>query len=344
MVWLTWRQFRTQALVAAAAIAAVAVILGVTGPHLAHLFHTELAGCVGQRGADACSSQTVQSFTDTYGRLQLLLGFALIGAPGLIGVFWGAPLVAREVESGTHRLVWNQSVTRTRWLVVKVGLIGLISALAAGLFSLMLTWWSSPLDHVNANRITPVVFDQRGIDPIGWALFAFALGVASGVLLRRTLPAMATTVAVFTVARILWPLYLRAHLIPPLHKAARVGAVPYDWVGVNHGPNSPMIVHVSMPGAWVLAERTVNASGQQALGDRLFSLCPPITSGGAVKRPPDSCFIQHLIQLGYTRTVLTYQPPSRFWPLQIVETGALTTVALLLIAWCYWWVRRGKVS
>jgi hypothetical protein len=344
MVWLTWRQFRIQALVAAAAIAAIAVTLGVTGPHLAHLFHTEVAGCLGQRGANACPGETVASFTNTYGRLQHLLGFALIGAPGLIGAFWGAPLVAREVESGTHRLVWNQSVTRTRWLAVKVGLIGLTSAVAAGLFSLMLTWWSSPLDRVNANRITPVVFDQRGIDPIGWALFAFALGVAAGVLLRRTLPAMATTLAVFTAARILWPLYVRAHLIPPVHRTAAVGTAHYDWVGVNHGPNSPTVVHVPIPGAWILAEHTVNASGQQMLGSRLFSLCPLTTSDGAVKRPPDRCFIQHLIQLGYTRTILTYQPPTRFWPLQMVETGTLATIALLLVACSYWWVRRGKVS
>ena len=137
----------------------------------------------------------------------------------------------------------------------------------------MLTWWSSPLDRVNANRITPPVFDQRGIDPIGWALFAFALGLTAAVLLRRTLPAMATTLAVFTAARIIWPLYIRAHLIPPVHQTAAVGSVPYDWVGVNNGPNSPMLVHVSKPGAWVLSDHTVNAAGHQVPGGTLFSTC-----------------------------------------------------------------------
>jgi hypothetical protein len=227
---------------------------------------------------------------------------------------------------------------------VKVGLIGLTSAVAAGLFSLMLTWWSSPLDRVNANRITPPVFDQRGIDPIGWALFAFALGVTAGVLLRRTLPAMATTLAVFTAARILWPLYVRPHLIPPVHKTAPGGTLPYDWVGVNHGPNSPMLVHVWMPGNWILSDHTVNAAGHQVPGSTLFPLCPPPTTGGGLKHAADSCFIQHLSQLGYTRSVLTYQPAARFWPLQWVETGILTAVAVLLATFCCGWIRRGKVS
>ena len=155
---------------------------------------------------------------------------------------------------------------------------------------------------------------------------------------------MATTIAGFTGVRIVWPLFIRQHLIPAVNKTAGVGTVPFDWVGVNAGPNSPMVVHVSMPGAWVLSEHTVNAAGQQVLGATLFPLCPPTADGSGLKHAPDSCFIQHLIQLGYNRTVLTYQPASRFWPLQWVETGILAAVAALLIAFCYRWVRRGKLS
>jgi hypothetical protein len=344
MIWLTWRQFRIQSMVTIAALTATAIILGITGPHLAHLFHTEIAACISQTGPNACASNTLSAFTNTDSFLQHFFGFALLIVPGLIGAFWGAPLVTRELESGTHQLVWNQTVTRTRWLTVKIALIAMASAAGAGLFSLMLTWWFHPLDLVNANRITPPVFDQRGIDPIGWALFAFALGVTAGVLIRRTLPAMATTLAVFTGARVVWPLYVRAHLIPPVHETARVGTLPYDWVGVNAGPDSPMLVHVAKPGAWVLSDHTVNATGHQVLGGTLFQLCPLTTTNGVTKIPPDSCFIQHLIQLGYTRSVLTYQPASRFWPLQGVETAILTAVALLLAAFCYWWVKRGQVG
>jgi hypothetical protein len=342
MIWLTWRQFRAQSIVALAALVATALVLGITGPHLTHLFRVEIAGCIGQ--SSGCDNSTLSAFTNTYSFVQRFFGIALIVVPGLVGAFWGAPLLTREVESGTHQLAWNQGVTRTRWLAVKVCLIGLSAAAGAALLSAMLTWWSSPLDRVNANRITPPVFEERGIDPMGWALFAFALGLTAAVLLRRTLPAMATTLAVFAGVRIVWSFYIRAHLIPPVHQTAAIGSLPYDWTGVSNGPNSPFLVHVSKPGAWILSDRTVNATGHQVLGSTLFPLCPVTTTDGATKNPPDSCFVQHLVQLGYNRTVLTYQPANRFWPLQSVETGALTAVAVLLTAFCYWWVRRGKVS
>src|SRR3954452_15060128 len=142
MIWLTWRQFRTSSIVTITALIATAVILGLTGPHLAHLFHSEIAGCIGQSGSNACSNYTLSAFTATDSFLQNFFGYALIVIPGLIGAFWGAPLMTRELEAGTHQLVWNQSVTRTRWLAVKIAVIGLASAVGAALLSVMLTWWS----------------------------------------------------------------------------------------------------------------------------------------------------------------------------------------------------------
>ena len=114
-------------------------------------------------------------------------------------MFWGAPLVAREFETGTFRLAWTQGVTRTRWLAVKLGLGGLVSMAVAGLLSLMVTWWSSPLDRVHANRLTPWSSGCATSSPIGYAAFAFALGVTAGLLFRRMLPAMLT---VFSVSRV----------------------------------------------------------------------------------------------------------------------------------------------
>jgi hypothetical protein len=83
----------------------------------------------------------------------------------------GEPLITLELEAGTHRLVWNQSVTRTRWLAVKLGLIGLAAITAAGLGSLAVTWWSGPIDRTAGGfpRMAPVLFNARGIVPIGYA-------------------------------------------------------------------------------------------------------------------------------------------------------------------------------
>ena len=118
------------------------------------------------------------------------------------GLFWGAPLVTRELEAGTFRLAWNQSVARTRWMAVKLAAVGLAAMLTAGLLSLMLTWWSGPVDtalalksgnSISFIRVGPVLFAVRGIAPVGYAAFAFVLGVTAGVLVRGLTLRLPTT-------------------------------------------------------------------------------------------------------------------------------------------------------
>ncbi|MGC1405669.1 MAG: transporter, partial [Candidatus Dormiibacterota bacterium] len=133
MLWLTWRQYRTQILVAVGALAALAIILVLSGPSLAHLYSTSVATC---KAHNDCASAKA-AFLQHDSTLRTTLGVVLLVVPGIVGVFWGAPLIARELETGTYRLAWTQSVTRTRWLVVKVGLVGLAGISVAGLLSLM---------------------------------------------------------------------------------------------------------------------------------------------------------------------------------------------------------------
>jgi hypothetical protein len=145
MMWLTWRQFRIQATVVAAMVAAFGLLLLVTGPNLAAAYHdSSFAACHSNCGQAAGNFLTqVGGYHLTY-----LLGDVLaIALPVVIGLFWGAPLIAREVDSGTFRLAWNQSVTREHWLAVKLGVLGLASMAAAGVLSLILGWWASPIDQ-----------------------------------------------------------------------------------------------------------------------------------------------------------------------------------------------------
>ena len=115
MIWLTWRQFRVQALTAAAALVAVAILLGATGPHLASLYAASgITGCQGFTCANAANAFLSQLDHNGLYHIEYPLGLVLIvAAPAIIGIFWGAPLIAREFEAGTYRLAWNQSVTRT---------------------------------------------------------------------------------------------------------------------------------------------------------------------------------------------------------------------------------------
>ena len=164
--------------------------------------------------------------------------FLLYAVPALIGLFWGAPLVTRELEAGTFRLAWNQSVPRARWIAVKLGLLGLSAMVTAGLLSLMTGWWASPLyraaqdtrgqNSLSITKFAPPLFGANGIAPIGYAAFAFALGVTAGVLIRRTLPAMAVTLAIFAVIQIFWPGVVRPHLIPPVRSVQALSAANFN--------------------------------------------------------------------------------------------------------------------
>jgi hypothetical protein len=312
-------QFRMQAAVAFGALAVIALVLGLTGPHLAHLYDTTVATC----GAHGNCSSATAAFLSNY-RLLQDLGNVVIALPAIIGIFWGAPLVARELETGTHRLVWTQSVTRTRWMAVKLGLVGLASVAVAGLFSLMMTWWSSPIDLVNGNRFTSV-FDQRGIVPIGYAAFAFALGVTAGMLIRRTLPAMATALGGFAVARVAVTFWVRPNLEAPVHATSVLHMT--SGMGFNQTNNGPISVTGGHSGAWVFSDRIVDKAGH-AVGGNFLS------QGACLQnRAAAAC-------IGKLREVLVYQPASRYWAFQGYEMAIFLGLAVILGAFCFWWMRR----
>jgi hypothetical protein len=359
MIWLTWRQFRAQTAVIYAALAALAVVLAVTGPRLLHLADTAGSGFLTQASANGTDNS-----------LYYAGSAALLALPAVIGMFWGAPLVARELDAGTHRLVWNQSITRTRWLATKLGLTGLVAVAAAGGLSLTMSWWCRPIDKaVNTGhsggglfdlaRISPVMFDARGIAPVGYAAFAFALGVAAGAVIRRAVPAMAITVAVFVAVQVAMPLWVRPHLVAPTRTTSAITAANLEGI-MGSGPPMPstaattrspgsgmthvqsFLVAFDKPGSWKLSNQTIDATGQVA--SHLPSwvtncLPPPGTPGGQPQlSQQQECFAK-LAQLGYRQRV-TYQPANHYWALQWSETAVFLALALSLTGLCFWWTRR----
>jgi hypothetical protein len=344
MIWLTWRQFRWQAITAAAALCAVAILLAATGPHLAALSSTA--------GLNSCATscgKLASNFLDSLRGFDTVLFEAAIAVmylvPALIGIFWGAPLIAREFEAGTHRLAWNQSVGHTRWTAVKLGLTGAAAVATAGLLSLMIGWWASPIDHAmalgqsgvgNGNhfpRLSPLVFAARGVAPLGYAAFAFALGVTAGVLIRKTLPAMAVTLAVFAAVQFLMPTLVRPHLIPPVQVTAPFNANNNNELMIG-GPGGAMTVvgNFSRPGAWILSNNTITRSGKVFTG--------PANAACTGNGSPQDC-INWLNSLRLRQQV-SYQPASRFWPLQGIETGIYLILAAGLTLLCLWQVRRRR--
>ena len=357
MIWLTWRQFRVQAASAAAIVAAFAALLVVTGPHMASVFASSAIGtCHG--GPDACGAYANDFFdllirsdivgVGGYDMLYMLGLVIILAAPAVIGIFWGAPLIAGELEAGTHYLAWTQSITRTRWLAVKLTLIGLAAIAVTEAMSLMQTWWATPISLAVArgacctelamNQFSPLVFAAHGITPIGYAAFAFALGVTVGVLVRRAVLAMALTLAIFAALQVAVPLWVRPHLFPPVHTITTIGS----WASVDMQVR-PDATFVLTPDGFREPEASViSIDGPLNADGKPFGTFPAACKpgpGSAGSKDAYTAMLRCLDSQG-VRIGVTYQPASSYWRFQWTETAIYLFLSLGLLGYCFWRIRR----
>jgi len=319
--WLVWRQYRVSNAITGALIGSFAVLLVITGLAMARQFHTDFGACL---AANTCRFPS-----------DAALGNSLVGAivefslavPALLGMFLGAPAVAREVESGTAHFAWTQAVTRRHWLAVKTGWL-LLAALAwGGAVGALVTWWAGPRNTVAASQFNPGTFDVQGIMPAAYSLFAMALGIAVGTLIRRVLPALAVTLGVFFAVRLMIMGWVRQHYMTPVTNVYNISQDGFllprgaAWIlgqGIS-GPNGPLvipggdiqIVGNGFPVADIPAAcRAYLAQGGSGVSSKLFP-----------------CLTSH----GYSQYI-TYQPAGRYWPFQFIEAGIFVVLAAALIA------------
>lgn len=324
MIWLTWRQFRGQAVVALAALAVLTAYLVFLGVRLRDAYeqHVECAGCT--------LSAARQALEKGYATQVTLAGLLILVAPAVIGAFWGAPLIARELETGTYRLVWNQSVTRVRWLAVKLGVVVAAAVAVTGALSLLLTWAASPYDTLFGHRFEPLLFPARNVAPLGYALFAVVAGVAIGLLARRTVVAMAITLAVFTALQILMPAVVRPHLQPPVTEVVLFRSEAAEGIGITE-EGHVSVQGYSVPGAWML---TFTGDLRDAAGE--------LVSRDDVDRCFTGIYEQDVacldaMNLHYTAE---YQPADRYWTFQWLESGIYVLLAGLVAGFTFWRIRR----
>ena len=326
MTWLAWRQSRLQFLIAAAALAVLTLAFALTEPGLSHL-----SAEYGARPA----AFLAQVQTGEYPVLYFIGGAVMYLTPLIIGAFWGAPLIARELEAGTHRLVWNQSVSRTRWLLVKLAIGGGAAMAFAGIAGWLLSWWAGPIDRAGGfpvgtsqlSRFDPIVFGTRGIVPIGAAALAFMIGVTTGLLIRRTIPAMALTLAVFAAALIAMPLWISPHLITPAQYTRPVVASLSTMKMTSSGQLSDPVS--TLPGAWILTDQIITADGA------VFSLPQVAACQAGTQAQCDAYLTRQSL-----RQHVVYQPASRYWTFQLLETAIWLAIAAALVGFCTWRIRR----
>jgi ABC-type transport system involved in multi-copper enzyme maturation permease subunit len=330
MSWVVWRQYRAAAAITAALVAAFAALIVVTGVQAASQWHSALAACTASRACGNLSSSSLFLGSHAIGFLVIMT----LGVPAVLGILAGAPLLAHEFETGTNQYAWTQSVTRRRWLAVKTGWLLLAAAAIAGVVSALVTWWSGPNNALQANAFDPGRFDIMGIVPVGYAVFATALGITAGALLRRTLPAIAVTLAGFIAVRAVIFMVLRRSFMTAVTSYFPIGSgfapAGSAWqlaAGFVGGDGQPLILPLSTNGAVIggvgagvgLPVSSLPAQCQAAAGNG------PLTA--AAYHAVVSCAQAHGIR-GY----VTYQPASRYWAFQGIETGIFLLLAAALIA------------
>ncbi|GII78213.1 transporter [Sphaerisporangium rufum] len=318
MIWLTWRQHRAQLLVTAGLLLVLGGVLLVSGLQaVRYLSEHAPPGCPGP--AASCG-EVNSALAERYHAVYQLFGWLPLVAPGLVGAFWGAPLLGREHERGTTRLAWTQDVPPRRWLLAKLGLLAAVLAGAGLALSAVITWWRRVMyaDAGASGFGNLGTFNLVGVAPAAWWVFAFALGVAAGAVLRRTLPAMAVVVAGVTLVM---PVLLNASD----HYAEPVRAVTTDYDALA-GQDIRLV-----------RQTWVTPAGAEAAAPPAGA-CPRGTDTGRsdqARRAYERC----LFGKGY-RLAVYHHPPSRFWRFQLTEAAILLLAATALASLALTTTRR----
>jgi hypothetical protein len=322
MAWVTWRQHRAALAGVAALLGALAVYLWITGLQL-HQAYAAATDC--HPAISFTCRNMIIDFNQSYGPSADTTASVVQLLPVLIGAFIGAPVLARELETGTYRFAWTLGFGRWRWTLAKLVPLAIVVTAAAGAFSLLFSWYFQPF-FADGSRIAldPRLFGLRGIAFAAWTLAAFAIGALAGVLIRRVVPAIAATLAAWAGLTLAVGLWLQGHYLTPL---------------VTSGLNLPS-------GAWVFSQwwtkggtRLSQAAINQVSQSALQQLSPQVQSKAQKQYEETVNVPQYLTHHGYAQWT-SYQPGSRFWPFQWIEGGWLLALSVLLIAATIWLVRR----
>jgi hypothetical protein len=265
MIWVSWRQHRGQAISCLAVLAALAVYAILLGTSMRTAFGNDaLTACLAHSQGTACPA-AVQAFTNRFGsEVNIAFWSVTLIVPGLIGVLVGGSLIARELEYGTWRLAWSQTVPRARWLAVKLALVtgGLIVLGAA--MTAVITWYRAPMDRLTGH-LQHNIFDFEGLVLTAYILCAFGFAVLAGLLLRRSIPAMVAAFIPWLAIRLVVEFVLRRHFEAPLTFVQHCASAQSCMGGYGLGFIPPVTRHI---GDWVLGPG--GGSGNQSGNSYLY--------------------------------------------------------------------------
>jgi hypothetical protein len=268
MIWVSWRQSRSQAIACLGVLAALAVYAILLGTSMRTAFsHDGLAACLARSQGTSCPA-ALSAFSNEFGsEVNIAFWSVALIVPGLIGVLVGAPLIARELEYGTWRLAWSQTVPRTRWLVTKLALVtgGLILLGAA--MTAVITWYRAPMDRLTGHFLHNI-YDFEGLVLTAYILCAFGFAVLAGLLVRRSIPAMIAAFIPWLAIRLVVEFLLRPNFQAPL-TFRETCTTPQACHGTgNMFVPPPVTGHI---GDWILGQPTNSAGFLYQPADRFWA-------------------------------------------------------------------------
>ncbi|HUN38112.1 MAG TPA: hypothetical protein VMU95_39480 [Trebonia sp.] len=318
MAGVTWRQHRLALAGVVVLLGALAVLLWVTGLPLHRAWAAAIAchpasspGCqdlIGNFGASATGGGKTQ-------------GILLQVVPALIGAFAGAPVLARELETGTFRFAWTQGFARWRWALAKLVALPVILAALTAAFGVLVSWYYQPYAGggpagLYQNSPFGDLFSLREVTFPAWTVAAFAIAALAGMLIRRVVPAIVATLAVYAGLAFAAASFLREHYLTPL-----------------------VTTSLELPGtstAWVISQWFTKDGRFAFGGNPPLNILNQYCSGGKGAGPSFApCLAPH----GYTQWT-SFQPASRLWPFQWIEGGWLLGLSAAIIAVTIWLVAR----
>jgi len=333
LAWVAWRQHRAALTTAAILLAALSLYLLILGLRIRSAY-------AGVSSCHPAASAHCQNLTFTFNQSyyqkfaasmfhKLVSGPQAISSlllivPALLGVFAGAPLLARELETGTFRFAWTQGCGRLRWALAQLALPAIALTAAAGAVGTLYSWYIRPfLADGKVSVLQPLQFPLHPVTYAGWTLAAFAIGAFAGVMIHRTVPAIAAGLAAWTALTLATAIFFRAYYYEaPLSTS---GGAPHQ------GPTW-------LYSSWVLSSWTTGPGGQRLSPAAANNLGPSSLSNS----PNPSALADWMTRHGFTQW-WSYQPPSRYGHFQLIEGGWLLALSVILIAATIWLVQRRSV-
>jgi hypothetical protein len=335
MARATWRQHRAALIILLAVSAALALATVAGELAIRALYARYVAGCVVPPASDANCGNVANTFAaSTNGFTALVIALHVL--PIVIGVFVGAPLISRELESGTFRFTWTQEIGRTRYVLTTIALLAVAAAAVTCALGALLGWYAHPFEVVgDESRWQAGLFDTTALMLPAWTLFALGAGTLLGTLTGRIVTAMAATAAAaggFLIAAF-WSLDRHLLSLGALVTRATAGA------GVFVGPlNTSSDSGFRPAGSWLVrgwitgpGGHELGATAADGVQNRMYAA---MANAGKKADPAAWLSAHHYVQW------LSYQPAGRFWYFQGIAAAALVALAIGFALTAVWLIRR----